>query len=250
MGLQLNERETMQNLCLQNLPVRKKWRPISDLKGLFVSCQPRPRRILTGPFKGIVMNLSMKTQLQMYLGLWERETSSWLRSLSAGIATAIDIGTAFGEYSLLFLKKTAAVRVYAFEPDKAFLPSFYDNLKLNDLHRTDRLLLFTKFVGTCDNDRECTLDSLRESLQYPCLIKIDVDGAEEAILRGAIVLAGLRQVRWLIETHSKELEESCARILTEWGFQVRFIPNAWWRVILPEDRRTEHNRWLAAFKTD
>ncbi|HTF25921.1 MAG TPA: FkbM family methyltransferase [Candidatus Limnocylindria bacterium] len=240
----------MHNLYLQNLPESKKWRPISDLKSLFVTCQPRPRRILTGPFRGIVMNLSMKTQSQMYLGLWERETYSWLRSLSAGIATAIDIGAAFGEYTLFFLKKTPAVRVYAFEPDKAFLPSLYENLKLNDLHGTDRLMLCTKFVGTCDNDRECTLDSLGESLQYPCLIKIDVDGAEEAILRGAKDLAGLRQVRWLIETHSKELEGSCARILTEVGFQVKLIPNAWWRVVLPEDRRTEHNRWLAALKGD
>jgi hypothetical protein len=37
-------------------------------------------------------------------------------------------------------------------------------------------------------------------------------------------------------------------MLTAQGFQLEVVPNAWWRVILPEMRPIEHNRWLAAWK--
>jgi hypothetical protein len=225
-------------------------RLLSRLKSPFVSSEPRPRRIPTGPLKGIVMNLSLKTQSQIYFGLFEREVHRWLRSLSTGIGTAIDIGAAYGEYTLFFLKKTPATRVYAFEPDEAVLPRLYENLKLNDLADSGRLVVSCKFVGTCNSQRELTLDSLQDSLRYPCLIKMDVDGAEAAILGGAKAINGLPRVRWLIETHSSELERDCARILTEAGFEIRIIPNAWWRMLLPEHRPSEHNRWLAAFKEE
>ena len=77
---------------------------------------------------------------------------------------------------------------------------------------------------------------------------MDVDGAEEQILKGAKTINALTDVRWLIETHSNELESLCEGILTVAGFQTRIIPNAAWRVFVPEQRPIEHNRWLAAWK--
>ena len=32
------------------------------------------------------------------------------------------------------------------------------------------------------------------------------------------------------------------------GFRVRIVPNAWWRVVLPEQRPVELNRWLVAYR--
>jgi hypothetical protein len=223
-------------------------RLLSDLKNVVVSSRRKPRRILTGPFGGIVMSLSLQSQTQIYLGLYEKETHSWLNRLSKGISTAIDIGVAHGEHTLYFLMKTNAARVFAFEPDLSWTPLLRENLELNGMDRSERLERFAKFVGASDTEREIRLDSLVKFIQAPCLIKVDVDGAEEQILKGANTLNDLPGIRWLIETHSKELEVACEEILVGAGFHTKIILTAWWRIFIPELRPIKHNRWLAAWK--
>src|SRR5438552_1183544 len=135
-------------------------RLLTSVKGLFVSPQHKPYRILTGPFQGIVMGLSLQSQMQIYLGLFEKETHPWLKRLSQGIATAVDIGVAHGEHTLFFLLKTKAARILAFEPDSGCVPFLRENLKLNSVDQSKRLEISHKFVGTSDNDQEVRLDTL------------------------------------------------------------------------------------------
>ena len=194
------------------------------------------------------MHLDLEDQTQLYLGLFEREAYPWLMRLSRHIRTAVDIGAAQGEYTLFLLLKTEATAVYAFEPDAGCLELLTENLRLNGAARSGLLQISTKFVGDSDDDRRIRLDSFLGPIHSPCFIKVDVDGAEELVLRGAELLNRLADVRWLIETHSRELEISCVRILSQAGFQTRIIPNASWRVAVPELRPCRHNRWLAAWK--
>jgi len=42
----------------------------------------------------------------------------------------------------------------------------------------------------------------------------------------------------------------CLRSLTEAGYVVRVVHDAWWRVVLPEQRPSTHNRWLVARRRD
>ena len=224
-------------------------RLISHLKNAIVPPGRKPRRIVAGPCKGIMMDLSFRTQTQLYLGLFEKETHPWLTRLSKGIATAIDIGVAYGEYTLYFLTKTQATKVFAFEPDLSLFPCLYENLKLNGLDQSKRLEISHKFVGASETEQVIRLDALANSVQAPCLIKMDVDGAEEEILNGAKKINSLPGVRWIIETHSKDLEVACEEILRASGFQTKIIPKATWRVFVPEQRPIEQNRWLAAWKS-
>jgi hypothetical protein len=221
---------------------------LSKLKNSIVPRGHKPRTILAGPFKGIEMDLSLQTQSQLYFGLFEREIHSWLQRLSSGVIAAVDIGVANGEYTLFLLMKTQARKIYAFEPDGACVPIICENLRLNDVGHTGRLEFSAKFVDDSDGDQKIRLDSLLTSVQSPCFIKMDVDGAEERILHGAKILNTLPDIRWLIETHSSALEASCIGILTASGFQTKVIRNAWWRTFVPESRHIEHNRWLAAWK--
>lgn len=216
---------------------------ISKLKMYIVPKGSKPRRILSGPFKGIQMCLSLEHQSQVLAGLFEREAYPWLERLSDGIVTAIDIGAAHGEYTLFFLLRTAAQKVYAFEPDSAILPVLRHNLELNGAARSERLEVIGKPVN-----EEMTLDSFAKCIRTPCLIKMDVDGHEAAILNGAKKLNSVPGVRWLIETHSKDLELACIDKLKLVGFKTQVVPNAWWRVILPEQRVSEQNRWLVGWK--
>ena len=77
-------------------------RILSTIKNWVMPVGRRPLRILTGPFQGIQMNLTLRDQSQMYLGLFERETHPALRRLSGGIDTAVGIGAAYGEYTVFF----------------------------------------------------------------------------------------------------------------------------------------------------
>jgi hypothetical protein len=224
-------------------------RLVSDLKNFIVSPVRKPRTILTGPFRGIVMGLSLRTQMQVYVGLFEKETHPWINRLSKGIATAVDIGMAEGEYTIYFLTKTKATKVFGFEPDVSCMPFLRENCELNGVGQSDRLEISTRFVGVSDSEQAIRLDSLAESVEAPCFVKMDVDGAEEQILEGAKTFNSLPGVRWLIETHSKELEDACEKILKGAGYQTRIIPNAWWRVFVPE-LRPGHNRWLAAWRCE
>jgi hypothetical protein len=219
------------------------------MKNALVPGGNRPRTILTGAFAGIRMNLCLKNQTQVALGLFERETHPWLQRLSLGVATAVDIGCAQGEYVLFFLKKTQAKKVYAFEPNASDWPALRDNLRLNGFDEAEpRVTVSPKFVGQADSDTAIRLDTLAPAFESPCFIKMDVDGGELDVLAGAERLnAAARDIRWLIETHSPQLEADCTRLLRSAGFRTAAVRRAWWRVMVPERRIISRN-WLAAWK--
>jgi hypothetical protein len=138
--------------------------------------------------------------------------------------------------------------VYAFEPELESIESLHSNLRLNGLAGTDRLVVSNSFLGSVNEGRTTRLDSIAEIVKEPCFVKMDVDGAEAEILSGATQFNRLKRVRWLVETHSKQLEIDCDRALQDAGFKTKIIPNAWWRAVVPETRHVEQNRWIAAWK--
>ena len=208
----------------------------------------QPRIIKHGLFKGIKFYIDIQSELQFYWGLFEREIYYWVNKLSKRINTAIDIGVASGEYTIYFLVKTQAKKIFAFDPAQETQQSFFDNLKINNLNNNKRLKYYNKFVSDKITDNTMTLDSIKTQIEGPCLIKIDVDGGELDILKGATEFLKLSDCSWIIETHSKQLEEDCINILNIAQYKTIIVPNAWWRIIVPEQRPIEHNRWLVAFK--
>jgi hypothetical protein len=225
-------------------------RPLSYLKNKIVPAGVRPHTVLHGPFRQITLELSLQTEMQMYLGLFEKEIHFWIEGLTCNIATAIDAGAAYGEYTVFFLMKTNADAVYAFEPCTDLHGRLRNNLQLNSLKDTNRLKLFSHCLGSTASEGVMSLDSLLPEIRFPCFIKVDVDGAEEEILKGAERLNQRQGVRWLIETHSHDLEIACETRLRRANFKTVIIPNAWWRAILSELRPLSHNRWLAAWNDD
>ena len=113
-------------------------RPLSYLKNKLVPLGSGPRTILHGPFREITLELSLQTQMQMYLGLFEKETHFWVEALTRDIATAVDAGAAFGEHTLFLLMKTDAEVVYAFEPATDLHEVLRKNLSLNSLKGSNR----------------------------------------------------------------------------------------------------------------
>jgi hypothetical protein len=95
------------------------------------------------------------------------------------------------------------------------------------------------------DDGERSLDALSVSvgLPRPGLLKIDVDGGEGAVLRGAARLLAEARPEVIVETHSPGLERECGDLLLAAGYRVVVVPQ---RRRLRQNRPAAHNRWLVA----
>ena len=76
----------------------------------------RPRQIITGLNRGVKMYLDLRGASQIWVGLYEREIRKFFQLYAQQINMAIDVGASDGFYTLYFLTKTAARKVFAFEP--------------------------------------------------------------------------------------------------------------------------------------
>jgi hypothetical protein len=220
----------------------------SGLKSCLLPKGLAPRTVPFGLFSGIRLHLDFASQLQIYLGLWERETYDFVRNAASQCQSSIDIGACRGEFTLLFLTQPAMRQVIAVEPCPTNIDLLHDNLTLNQRHADTRLQICTRKLGSTPSADTLLLDDLAPSIAGNLFIKIDVDGAEMDVLQSGHELLSRPGVTLLIETHSLKLENDCIAFLESLGYQCQVIPNAWWRRVIPEDRPIGHNRWLGAVR--
>lgn len=174
------------------------------------------------------------------------------RGIYAPFSTAeasllFDVGANVGGLSLQRCLARPALRAVAIEPRAATFEDLRRNVELNGLAErvtTVRAVasdaVGTRLLGlprrsTMGIVREpgaidasgpaleveaTTLDALAELHGVPDAIKIDVEGHEIAVLRGAArCLSEARQV--VLEAHTPDRRDACARLLTEHGLRVR-----------------------------
>ncbi len=225
-------------------------RLVSWVKQTLVPAGKTPRKIQSGLLRGLWMNIDLEFQTQIYAGIYERELNSSFKCFSDNIRTGVDIGSGYGVYTLFFLSQLNVQKIFSFEPDPAARAQLAENLTLNGFRNNHKLILSEAFVSNVCNSTTITLDSALEkyNVQFPCLIKVDVEGGELKVLQGAEKIVSNLDCRWIIETHSAHLEIACAEFLAERGYHCKIVKNAWWRLILPEKRPLSHNRWLIAAK--
>jgi FkbM family methyltransferase len=227
------------------------------VKPFLFSPDARVRTIRGGPAKGVLFLLCRRRDLQRELGLYETELRQAFMELTPSAGTIYDVGASDGYTTLLMAALAPSAKIVAFEPDGDAATLLKRNLALNPSAQ-DRVKVLTVAVGgpvhpaeedVPDNGvRAVDIDGLvaAEILPPPQLIKIDVEGAEADVLRGAMgTLQGARPAV-ITETHSSALELECQAILTSAGYHVQVVKNAPWRVLWPELRDIEHNRWLVA----
>jgi hypothetical protein len=210
------------------------------IKDLFLPQGRQLRRIRGGVTKGMLMELDLSCQLQYYWGLYEREILPVIRRLMPPCKSLIDIGANDGYYTMAFLKSSAQ-RVVACEPGPA-VKQLLHNAEANGYHPDARFLVERRLIGA--EVQMLTVADLVKNLPRPILLKVDIDGGEVNLLESAENCEFLRELYWVIETHSKELEEQCVHWLRLHHYESHIIRNGFWRCILPEQRPLEHNRWL------
>ena len=213
------------------------------LRRLVEPAQGTTRRILTGPARGITFTAepAATASADMWVGLLESEIAKYIRRFCRPGTVSVDVGANAGYYSLTFAQRCLAP-VIAYEPDPAARERLARNLDLNPGIAS---WIDVRGVAVTDKDGpgSVTLDADLVETARVGLLKIDVDGAEEAILAGARRLLVDSHPDVILETHSAELEDVCARLLIDAGYAPRVITQ---RRILPQNRPAEHNRWLVA----
>jgi len=177
---------------------------------------------------------------------------------------AYDLGANYGMHTLLLARLAGpSGQIFAFEPDPEVLEALNGQITLNEFHsvRTFPLAVSDR-VGTATFDRgdslavghlvdsqssaagskfevqTTTLDEfvLKEGNPPPAFIKIDIEGAESAALRGAAELIRLHRPVLMVELHNPTEDRACGLLLkqfrysavrTENGDPVRNMESGW-----------------------
>jgi FkbM family methyltransferase len=147
-----------------------------------------------------------------------------------------DVGANVGMYTALFARR--ARTVFAFEPSPRNLAYLHRLVALNGLQRVTIVpLAVAASTGLdafgCgrnhaeghlarDGTQPVATVSLDEFVSHyavvPTLVKIDVEGAEADVLRGARRVLSSHRPRLLLSTHGQAVRDECFRILAECGY--------------------------------
>ena len=154
----------------------------------------------------------------------------------------IDVGAQFGDYAILCAKYYNA-KVWSFEPLKDNFKIFEQNIKLNKIsgkrlkcynialgkQRKAIYLHYSKnmiknMISSTGIDKKQkvyvrTLDSFKTK---PTILKIDVEGFELDVLKGAVRTLRSWHPKIIIETHSKKLKEQTLDFLSEFGYSLKY----------------------------
>jgi FkbM family methyltransferase len=200
------------------------WRPYSNRAALIRRFIP-DIRMSRDIGDGLRIHASPKKHLHIFRPSRLRQDVQIARKLSSLVAedgVIFDLGANIGLYSLVFAANRTR-RVYSFEPFDEALSYLHDNIRLNQLRNievhpivlsdregvcrfsVDTVTQSTSHISAADEpgiELPCSdLDSYmsKMNLPLPDLIKMDVEGADEAILRGMKGLLSQRQTCVFLE---------------------------------------------------
>lgn len=149
----------------------------------------------------------------------------------------LDAGAQFGDYALLCAGGFGVSEVIAFEPVKRNFEILESNIALNGfsnvkahhlaLGETESTMeifhendMANKYgYGTPEMAHVRTVDSL--PIKRVTFMKIDVEGFEMELLRGALETIRKNRPRIIIETHSRELDSEVKEFLANFGYKLK-----------------------------
>ncbi len=212
-------------------------------------------------------------------GSYESMSADLLLNQLKTAAVLVDVGAHYGFYSLLAGTSRKGVTVLAFEPVAENFRILQRNIDLNPVedvrlfnvavsdHEGRRAFNITEASDSCgfyphpltrtirqvDAEAVC-LDAYRDVIgDRPVIIKVDTEGHELHVLRGAEkLLSGHRDVRLFLECNPKLLKKAGAspedllERIGELGFDIHFIDDTRRRIYTwRRDRKTE---WETFFR--
>jgi FkbM family methyltransferase len=221
-------------------------RPLARLLRLPLRLLPRERLvpILSGPLRGWHWIIGSATH-GAWLGTYEREVQQLFQRLLGPGDVCFDVGANVGFYTLLASRLIGEKgTVVAFEPLPRNLGYLRRHLEANHVSNVRLLPVavsdragtahFTEGNGPAMGSlaengglevRTVRLDELVASgeLPSPSFLKIDVEGAEDAVLTGAASLLRGHHPTILLSTHGYVHHQSCWSLLEDYGYALSLL---------------------------
>lgn len=135
-------------------------------------------------------------------------------------STLADVGVAEGIFVLPVIDKIK--HAYLFETD----PEWLEALDATFAAHKDKVTIIHKFVANKDDDQHIRLDTFFKDKKVD-FIKVDVDGAEQELLNGAVTLLKReKDLKVAICTYHKQNDEKdFTTLLQSYGFRTSVTPN-------------------------
>lgn len=180
-----------------------------------------------------------------WIGIYESEKQRTLRRLVRPGMQVLDLGANVGFYTLAFSRLVGPTgQVWAFEPASENLRYLRSHVELNALANVTVVAAavgsvtgFSMFdpgpassMGKLHRRgsvrvRVVTLDQLiaAREIATPDVIKVDIEGGEAEMLRGAKRLLESGHTTWLIALHGARASEEVREVLSDFSYQVELL---------------------------
>lgn len=217
---------------------------------------PREMRIWVdiraGLGKGLALHLDPRFEMDYASGKYEMQIQKALSAHLQPDSVVYDVGAHIGVVSIFASELvTATGAIYAFEADPENAKRIEEHVQHNHLGQTrvfscavwssDGQLSFERAsAGSSRNQgsvaaasgrtkqdviiiESISLDSFAQRHLPPTLIKIDVEGAEAEVLRGAEQTLSRSHPVVICEVHHKQAEEEVCRWLSQEGYSLEWL---------------------------
>jgi FkbM family methyltransferase len=208
-------------------------------------------KITGGPAKGLIFPVKLPQDKLMWIGTWELDFANALQEVVRPGTVCYDIGGYKGYYAGIMALKGAS-QVYVFEPVPSnakkinklialnpTLPIYLKQYAVSDQEGTAVFKLMSEETMGKLSDSQFQSDiKSRDELKVNCIsidrlieqgltpphfIKIDVEGAEELVLKGAKNTLLKYKPLLMIEIHSRDIGKVCMSLLKDFYSDIRVM---------------------------
>jgi len=195
------------------------------------------RTVIWGPCRGLRYKIFPGYGWAYLYGGWERTLIRVMRNIIKPGFVVYDLGANYGMHTLLFAREVGqSGHVYAFEPNPEIFAALQENLRLNSMQSVTPVPKAVSFqageasfeIGhhrgaghlthSGPGTYKVSVTSIDEFVfdQHalpPSFLKIDVEGGESAVLKGALRTLEQYRPRMVIELHNPDQDRAVGAIL-------------------------------------